>query len=161
MSLDRQHLVEGTTWLQEELSEFRKVQVMDKGQAAMEVSLAGDAPWAEAPAGYKRTEVGVIPQEWTLGRLADFGVFRSGSGFPLVYQGLPSGDYPFFKVSDMNNQGNELSMKVANHWIDEKGGRNWVRPSIQLGVSFLPKSEQRSSWKGSVSCRRQAVSTTT
>ena len=93
---------------------------MDKGQAAMEVSLAGDAPWAEAPAGYKRTEVGVIPQEWTLGRLADFGVFRSGSGFPLVYQGLPSGDYPFFKVSDMNNQGNELFMKVANHWIDEE-----------------------------------------
>lgn len=104
---------------------------MDKGQAAMEVSLAGDAPWADAPAGYKRTEVGVIPQEWTLGRLADFGVFRSGSGFPLVYQGLPSGDYPFFKVSDMNNEGNELFMKVANHWIDEK-----VRK--KLGVAKHP-----------------------
>ena len=72
-----------------------------------------------APIGYKHTEVGVIPQDWTLGRLADFGVFRSGSGFPLSYQGFQSGDYPFFKVSDMNNQGNELFMKNSSHWISE------------------------------------------
>ena len=61
-----------------------------------------------------------IPQDWTLGKLADLGVFRSGSGFPLIHQGLQSGDYPFFKVSDMNNPGNELFMKAANHWIDEE-----------------------------------------
>ena len=112
---------------------------MDKRQAAMEVSLAGDAPWTEAPAGYKRTEVGVIPQEWTLGRLADFGVFRSGSGFPLVYQGLPSGDYPFFKVSDMNTEGNELFMKVANHWIDEEARKKLGAAKHPIGSIVFAK----------------------
>ena len=93
---------------------------MDEGRAEMSVSLSDGSPGADAPAGYKRTEMGMIPRDWTLGRLADFGVFRSGSGFPLVHQGFPSGDYPFFKVSDMNNQGNELFMKIANHWISEE-----------------------------------------
>ena len=92
---------------------------MGKGQAVIDSPLTGSAPAAEISAGYRRIEVGVIPEDWKLGRLSDFGVFRSGSGFPLIYQGLPSGDYPFFKVSDMNNQGNDLSMEIANHWISE------------------------------------------
>ena len=73
----------------------------------------------KVPLGYKYDEVGAIPKDWELGKFADFGVFRSGSGFPLVFQGQQSGDYPFFKVSDMNNEGNELFMKNANHWISE------------------------------------------
>ncbi len=97
---------------------------MDEEQAAMVTmdvsSLADGAQRENVPAGYKRTVAGVIPEDWTLGRLGDFGVFRSGSGFPLIYQGLQSGDYPFFKVSDMNNQGNELFMKIAIHWISEE-----------------------------------------
>ena len=93
---------------------------MGKGQAVMDVSPVGGALRAEISAGYKQTEAGVIPQDWMFGRLADFGVFRSGSGFPLIHQGFQSGDYPFLKVSDMNNPGNELFMKTANHWIDEE-----------------------------------------
>ena len=57
--------------------------------------------------------------KWEVGKLADFGVFRSGNGFPLTFQGCKSGDYPFFKVSDINNRGNELLLKGANHWINE------------------------------------------
>ena len=56
---------------------------------------------------------------WRSGKLADFGVFRSGNGFPLVFQGGQSGDYPFFKVSDLSNKGNELLLKDANHWISQ------------------------------------------
>ena len=93
---------------------------MAEEQVSTGILLPGGAREPEVPAGYRRTEAGVTPQGWTFGKLADFGVFRSGSGFPLIYQGLQSGDYPFFKVSDMNNQGNELFMKVANHWIDEE-----------------------------------------
>ena len=112
---------------------------MDEGQAVTGVSLAGGAPGAEVPAGYKLTEAGVIPQDWVLGRLADFGVFRSGSGFPLVYQGLPSGDYPFFKVSDMNNQGNELFLKVANHWIDEEARKKLGAAKHPIGSIVFAK----------------------
>ncbi len=60
-----------------------------------------------------------IPDDWRLRKLADFGVFRSGNGFPLVFQGHRSGDYPFFKVSDLSGEGNELFMQSANHYISE------------------------------------------
>lgn len=80
---------------------------------------AGCPAAKDVPPGYKHTAVGVIPEEWEVRRLADLGVFRSGSGFPLVFQGYESGDYPLFKVSDMNNRGNDLFMKSANHWITE------------------------------------------
>ena len=64
--------------------------------------------------GYKRTEVGVIPEEWEVLPAREIGVFRGGSGFPLASAGRSRrGDYPFFKVSDMNNEGNETFMTAA------------------------------------------------
>lgn len=69
--------------------------------------------------GYKQTDVGVIPEEWEAPPAREIGVFRGGNGFPLEAQGAKSGDYPFFKVSDMNNEGNETFMATANHWISE------------------------------------------
>lgn len=74
----------------------------------------------ELRAGYKQTEVGVIPRDWDVQSLGTFGKFKGGNGFPLRYQGHVFGDYPFFKVSDMNNDGNALFMQNANHWITEK-----------------------------------------
>lgn len=65
----------------------------------------------ELRAGYKQTEVGVIPEDWDVQNLGTFGKFRGGNGFPLRYQGHVFGDYPFFKVSDMNNDGNALFMQ--------------------------------------------------
>ncbi len=47
------------------------------------------------------------------------GTFKGGSGFPVRFQGRKSGDYPFFKVSDMNNHGNEVFMKRANNYLLE------------------------------------------
>lgn len=69
--------------------------------------------------GYKQTEVGVIPDDWEVVPAREIGVFRGGNGFPLEAQGELNGDYPFFKVSDMNNEGNETFMTSANHWISE------------------------------------------
>lgn len=74
----------------------------------------------ELRAGYKQTEVGVIPEDWDVQNLGTFGKFKGGNGFPLRFQGHVFGDYPFFKVSDMNNDGNALFMQNANHWITEK-----------------------------------------
>lgn len=86
----------------------------------------------ELRAGYKQTEVGVIPEDWDVQNLGTFGKFRGGNGFPLRYQGHVFGDYPFFKVSDMNNDGNALFMQNSNHWITEK-----VRK--ELGASAYPR----------------------
>jgi type I restriction enzyme S subunit len=85
--------------------------------------------------GYKQTEVGVIPEDWDIAPLGSFGDFKGGNGFPLKYQGHAFGDYPLYKVSDMNNDGNTLFMSVANHWISEEvrkeiGGRIFPKGSI-------------------------------
>lgn len=73
----------------------------------------------EVRPGYKQTEVGVIPEEWEALPARDIGAFKGGSCFPLTAQGETSGAYPFFKVSDMNNEGNETFMTTANHYISE------------------------------------------
>ncbi|MFZ2207297.1 MAG: restriction endonuclease subunit S [Porticoccaceae bacterium] len=57
---------------------------------------------------------------WETKRLGEIGRFRSGSGFPTKFQGATAGKYPFFKVSDMNNDGNEIFMEVSNNYIDEE-----------------------------------------
>jgi len=69
--------------------------------------------------GYKQTDVGVIPEDWSVSPLGAFGSFKGGNGFPLSYQGHEFGDHPFYKVSDMNNEGNTLFMGKSNHWITE------------------------------------------
>lgn len=71
------------------------------------------------PVGYKQTEVGVIPEDWDIYCFSDCGYFQSGSGFPTKYQGEQEGDYPFFKVSDMNNIGNEYILRSSNNYISE------------------------------------------
>ncbi len=63
--------------------------------------------------------MGVIPEDWESVPTRQVGRFRGGNGFPLKYQQATSGDYPFFKVSDMNNDGNETFMTTANHYVSE------------------------------------------
>jgi len=103
-------------------------------QAAMDELLTGRTrlPGFEKKRGTKRTEVGLIPEDWALGLLADMGDFRSGSGFPVEFQGHQTGDYPFFKVSDMNNEGNETFLKKANNWISED-----IR--MKIGAMKIPR----------------------
>ena len=69
------------------------------------------------PKGYKKTEVGVIPDDWEIKKLGDFSSFQNGIGFPIRYQGKQNGDLPFCKVSDMNLVGNEVYITRSNNYI--------------------------------------------
>lgn len=69
--------------------------------------------------------------EWDTKKLGEYGQFRGGSGFPTRYQGDVEGDYPFFKVSDMNNQGNSTFMVNSNNWISEDTRK-------QIGANIFP-----------------------
>jgi type I restriction enzyme S subunit len=73
--------------------------------------------------------VNVAGEVLTAGEL---GTFRGGNGFPVRYQGKKSGELPFFKVSDMNSDGNELFMTRANNYISEAQRK-------ALGAARLPK----------------------
>ena len=48
--------------------------------------------------GYKKTEVGIIPEDWEVKKIGDIKSGSSPSKFNLSEQG----EYPFFKVDDMN-----------------------------------------------------------
>jgi len=77
----------------------------DLKQAAMQQLLTGEI------------RLPVFEGEWETKRAGDIGQFRGGSGFPTRFQGEASGTYPFFKVSDMNNDGNDTFMVSANNYI--------------------------------------------
>ncbi|WP_018664262.1 restriction endonuclease subunit S [Heyndrickxia acidiproducens] len=53
---------------------------------------------------------------WEQRKLGEIGKTQSGIGFPDIEQGGKDG-IPFFKVSDMNNDGNEYEMLYANNYV--------------------------------------------
>lgn len=57
--------------------------------------------------------------EWKEYSLGELGSIYSGIGFPECEQGGKSG-FPFYKVSDMNNQGNESIMLSSNNYVSDK-----------------------------------------
>ena len=80
----------------------------DMKQAAMQQLLTG------------RTRLPGFEGEWDRVRAGDIGRFGSGSGFPVRYQGRGQGDYPFFKVSDMNRPGNERLLAESRNYITDR-----------------------------------------
>ncbi|HCY6984366.1 TPA: restriction endonuclease subunit S [Staphylococcus aureus] len=54
--------------------------------------------------------------ESLLYKLSEIGTFNTGIGFPESLQGGKEG-IPFFKISDMNNKGNEIIMRNANNYV--------------------------------------------
>ena len=71
--------------------------------------------------------------EWEVVKAGDIGKFRGDNGFPTAFQGQSTGKYPFFKVSDMNLEGNEICMESANNYIDET-----IRK--QIGIVVFPEN---------------------
>lgn len=70
---------------------------------------------------------------WKSKQLSEYGELKGGNGFPLTHQGASTGSFPFFKVSDMNNEGNSMFMFNSNNWISEETKR-------LLGVTLFPKN---------------------
>lgn len=57
--------------------------------------------------------------DWEQRKLGTVGKTQSGIGFPNKEQGGQKG-VPFFKVSDMNNNGNEFEMTTSNNYVTEQ-----------------------------------------
>jgi type I restriction enzyme, S subunit len=65
-------------------------------------------------------------EDWKPIKLGEAGSTTSGIGFPDNEQGGEHG-IPFYKVSDMNNIGNEIEMKLANNYVtsEQISNRKW------------------------------------
>ena len=83
--------------------------------------------------------LGEIPQHWTLATVRAICECRGGFGFPIIFQGKPEGEYPFFKVSDMNLQGNEKVMRTANNYIDSSDLDAIKAKVTRKGATIFPK----------------------
>ena len=57
--------------------------------------------------------------DWEQRKLGEVGTAKSGICFPDAEQGGAEG-IPFFKVSDMNTEGNENELVVANNYVTEE-----------------------------------------
>ena len=79
------------------------------------------------------------PHDWITKELGDFAKAAGGSRFPPVAQGKHEGDYPFYKVSDMNLPGNERSMHDSNNWITESTRKNIKAKTYPSGSVIFPK----------------------
>ena len=98
------------------------------------ISFTGRADRLILTANKKRTT-----SSWEQRKLGDIGKARSGVGFPDADQGGVTG-VPFFKVSDMNLDGNENEMIVANNYVttEQIAEHRWS-PITELPAIFFAK----------------------
>lgn len=74
---------------------------------------------------------------WEQHKLGDLGKTQSGIGFPDSEQGGQIG-MPFYKVSDMNTEGNEHEMVTANHYVTSAqiAKRGWKPIDVVPAILF-------------------------
>ncbi|MDD4794641.1 MAG: restriction endonuclease subunit S [Dehalococcoidales bacterium] len=75
--------------------------------------------------------LGEIPAHWETKKLKSIGWIRAGAGFPDAEQGLVKEGLPFYKVSDMNLDGNEILMKSHNNSVSKETAK-------RLGATIFP-----------------------
>ena len=91
---------------------------------------------------YKESGVewlGKVPKHWEIRRLGVYGNFIAGSGFPHNEQGQKSGDYPFYKVSDTNLEGNSVYLLKAANYVTKEVAKKLRAKIAPAGGIMFPK----------------------
>lgn len=79
--------------------------------------------------------------EWEEGTISDIGTVLQGYGFPERYQGQQSGDFPFYKVSDISRSlgaGKTFIEKAANY-VNENQLKELRAKPIPAGTTVFAK----------------------
>ncbi|OOC09082.1 restriction endonuclease subunit S [Thioalkalivibrio halophilus] len=135
-----------------ERSEAVEEQAVRDGSAVY--SVEPDVATAEdVPHGYKRTEVGVIPEDWELIRLGDLGTFSKGQG--IKRDEAMSGEIPCIRYGEIYTHHNDvvrrcssrISREVANSSKPLKygdllfAGSGETKEEIGKAVAFVGEAE--------------------
>ncbi|HFU4085959.1 TPA: restriction endonuclease subunit S [Streptococcus suis] len=80
--------------------------------------------------------IGQIPEGWGVGRLKDFVKFQRGFGFPLELQGKDNGEIPFYKVSDL--RGNLDEICVSKNYVDIQTTKQNAWVIVPAGAIIAP-----------------------
>ena len=83
--------------------------------------------------------LGEVPKHWEIRRLGVYGNFIAGSGFPHNEQGQKSGDYPFYKVSDTNLEGNSVYLLKAANYVTKEVTKKLRAKIAPAGGIMFPK----------------------
>ena len=59
-----------------------------------------------------------LPDGWAWIPLGHVGLWATGCGFPVQFQGMTNRDFLFCKVSDMNLPGNEIEIRTTANSVD-------------------------------------------
>lgn len=89
--------------------------------------------------GSEAIERGEVPEDWRTTPFAEFCEIKAGFGFPVKLQGRTEGDFPFYKVGDMNSSGNEQFMSVANHYVTKADLPVLKAKPYPAGAVIFPK----------------------
>ena len=81
----------------------------------------------------------MLPEHWKTVRLEEIADVRGGASFPKVYQGNTEGEYPFYKVSDMNLRGNETLMQASNNWVEKDAVKTLRAKLFSKDTVIFPK----------------------
>lgn len=103
---------------------------MTDERAAMEVSLAGGASGADVPAGYKRTEAGVIPEDWEVASLGAIADIRNGATPSTRNAANWNGSIPWCTPTDVTN--------TPDKYLTETERRITEQGLAGCGASLLP-----------------------
>lgn len=77
--------------------------------------------------------------DWPETPIKEIASVESGFGFPLDYQGKKDEEIPFFKVSDMNLDGNEVEMRSWNNSISKDVLSELKAKAYPAGTVIFPK----------------------
>lgn len=77
--------------------------------------------------------------EWKTLQFSEFCNISGGFGFPHSHQGRKNEKYPFYKVGDMNSEGNEVYMTKHSHSISETDVKTLKAKIYPAGTIIFPK----------------------
>lgn len=91
---------------------------------------------------------------WKKVRLGEVAKAVGGNGFPKMFQGDTEKPIPFYKVSDMNTEGNEIFMSISNNFVDIADLKKMKAKFHPSGTIIFPKIG------GAISTNKKRILTT-
>lgn len=78
--------------------------------------------------------IGLIPKHWKVTKYKRLFNFINGNGFPERFQGKNEGEFPFYKVSDINFRGKMITSAINYVSLDDLKENKWniVKPNSIL-----------------------------
>jgi type I restriction enzyme S subunit len=87
----------------------------------------------------RKTVCGIPPQDWTVARLGELVRVVSGNSLPTEYQNGKEGEYPVYKVSDMNATGNQKYVSDTSNRLSNSDLEEINHTLYPEGTTILPK----------------------